>query len=84
MKIREKDVYVEDLEFSESGFAYVLIEKESFFVIKKEGPLFRLYIDHPDRRIGIGFHNSDETNKILRSIKEQRENKKERENRKKS
>lgn len=35
MKIREKDVYVEDLEFSESGFAYVLIEKESFFVIKK-------------------------------------------------
>lgn len=78
MKIREKDVYVENLEFSESGFAYVLIEEESFFVIKKEGPLFRLYIERPDRRIGIGLHNSDETNKILRSVKNQRENKKER------
>lgn len=78
MKIREKDVYVESLEFSESGFAYVLIERESFLVIKQEGTLFHLYIDHPDRRVGVGLHNSDETNKILRSIKNQRENKKER------
>lgn len=78
MKIREKNVYVENLEFSESGFAYVLIEEESFLVIKQEGALFHLYIDHPGRRIGVGLHNSDETNKILRSIKNQHENKKER------
>lgn len=78
MKIREKDVCVENLVFSEFGLSYVLIGKESLFIIKKEGTLFRLYIDHPGRRISVGLHNSDETNKILRSIKEQRENKKER------
>lgn len=78
MKIREKDVCVENLVFSESGFAYVPIRGESFLIIKQEGALFHFYIDHPGRRIGIGLRNSDEANKILRSIKEQRENKKER------
>lgn len=78
MKIREKDIYVENLEFSEHGLAYVSIGEESLLVIKQEGALFHLYIDHPDRRIGVGLYNSDETNKILKSIKNQRENKKER------
>lgn len=77
MKIREKDICVENLVFSESGFAYVPMRGKSLLIIKQEGALFHLYIDHPGRRISIGLHNSDETNKILRSIKEQRENKKE-------